>query len=92
MFFANQPYRNRYGDQYTFVLLEENTYLFVMGGNALESCRFGAKPGQKDLDLQDLGMFDPSGGPFICIGTKIDTKPIVRISDDPKLGIVVITE
>ena len=32
------------------------------------------------MSLQDLGMFDPSGGPYVSLGTKIDGKEIVRIS------------
>ena len=25
-------------------------------------------------------MFDPSGGPYICLGTKVDDKPVVKIA------------
>ena len=30
-------------------------------------------------DTTKIDMIDPSGGPYICLGTKVDDKPIVKI-------------
>jgi hypothetical protein len=36
-----------------------------------EVSRFGGKEGQDGIDRTDLGFFDPSGGPFVAVGSKI---------------------
>jgi len=51
-----------------------------MEGTSMDYCRYGGKEGQEGLDTNDLGMFDPSGGPYICLGTKVDDKPVVKIA------------
>jgi hypothetical protein len=33
--------------------------------------RYGGKEGQDGIDMTDLGFFDPSGGPYVAIGSKI---------------------
>jgi hypothetical protein len=33
--------------------------------------RFGGKEDQDGIDMTDLGFFDPSGGPFVAVGSKI---------------------
>lgn len=68
--------RNRYGDEYEFVQLDENTY--VIKGE-LKYWRFGGKEGQEQIDMDDLGMADPSGGPFIETGMKLFGRTVVRI-------------
>ena len=88
MFSSGKVYKNRYNDKYVFSALEEGKYLFKMEGDSLNYCRYGGKEGQVGLDMQDLGMFDPSGGPYIALGTKVDGKPIVRIRESA-LGFVV---
>jgi hypothetical protein len=67
---------NRYGDEYRFVKVDENTYTIE---GSLKHWRYGGKEGQEELDFSDLGFVDPSGGPFIGIGYKIDGKRVVRI-------------
>lgn len=84
MFISNEKYTNRYRDQYWFEKVSPTTYLFVMEGNSMEYCRFGGKEGQEGLDTNELGMFDPSGGPYISLGTKIDDKSIVKITKTDK--------
>lgn len=81
MFESGKVYTNRYNDEYTFVPLTPNTYQFRMTGegDSLAYCRCGGKIGQDALDTNDLGMFDPSGGPYVSIGTRVDNKPITRI-------------
>ena len=88
MFGSSKVYTNRYGDKYVFSQLFENQYLFKMEGDSLNYCRYGGKEGQVGLDMQDLGMFDPSGGPYVALGTKVDGKPIIRIRESA-LGFVV---
>jgi hypothetical protein len=68
--------RNRYGDQYDFEKLSENTYTIV---GKLKYWRFGGREGQAEIDLNDLGFVDPSGGPFIAVGSTIHGRKIVRI-------------
>ena len=75
--------RNRYGDEYNFEKLSENTYTIV---GKLEYWRFGGKEGQEQIDLNDLGFVDPSGGPFLAVGMKIDGREITRIrAEDEKI-------
>ncbi len=69
--------RNRYGDEYTFESVDENTY--TIKGD-LKYWRFGGRKGQEQMDLSDLGFVDPSGGPFIEVGMKIEGREIVNIS------------
>lgn len=75
--------KNRYGDEYAFVVVDDNT-LTIVGD--LKHWRFGGKEGQKHLDVNDLGFVDPSGGPFISVGEVIDGRKVKRISvDDEKI-------
>ena len=81
MFKSQQVYKNRYGDEYHWEpYTQENTYVFRMTGTSMEYCRYGGKDGEHGIDINDLGMFDPSGGPYICLGIKVDDKPIVKIA------------
>jgi hypothetical protein len=68
--------KNRYGDEYEFVQVDENTYTVV--GN-LKYWRYGGREGQAELDSTNLGFADPSGGPFIELGMKIADREITRI-------------
>ena len=73
-----KKYTNRYGDCYYFEPISNNKLKFVMEGKSLEYCRFGGK--ENTLDYNDLGYFDPSGGPFIKIGTTIQGRKVTKIS------------
>lgn len=64
-------YKNRYGDEYWFENTEPNKYRFVMPGNSMKYCRFGGREMQEGIDDNDLGMFDPSGGPYVGIGSEL---------------------
>jgi len=68
--------RNRYGDEYDFVKVNENTYEIV---GELNYWRYGGKEGQDNIDFDDLGFVDPSGGPYISTGMEIEGREIVRI-------------
>jgi hypothetical protein len=74
--------RNRYGDEYEFVKLDENTY--TIKGD-LKYWRFGGREGQERMDMSDVGFVDPSGGPFISLGYHIEGRPVTRISVDGNL-------
>jgi hypothetical protein len=63
--------KNRYGDEYHYEKISENQYKFVMEGDSIKYCRFGGKDGQEGIDMNDLGMFDPSGGPYVAVGSKV---------------------
>ena len=69
--------KNRYGDEYSFSQVNENTYTIV---GALEYWRYGGREGQEQMDFTDLGFVDPSGGPFIELGMTINGRKIRRIS------------
>jgi hypothetical protein len=69
--------KNRYGDEYRFEKVNDNTY--TIKGD-LNYWRFGGKEGQESIDDNDLGFVDPSGGPFISIGYMIEGRPVKRIS------------
>jgi hypothetical protein len=71
--------KNRYGDEYDFVVVDDNT-LTIVGD--LNYWRFGGKEGQHELDMSDLGMVDPSGGPYISVGSIIEGRQVKRISVD----------
>jgi hypothetical protein len=71
--------RNRYGDEYSFEKVAENTYKIV---GDLSYWRFGGKEGQEGIDESDLGFVDPSGGPFIAPGYEIEGSKVVRISSN----------
>ena len=60
--------KNRYGDEYSFELVSENTYTIV---GDLKHWRFGGVEGQESLNTNELGFVDPSGGPFISVGGKL---------------------
>ena len=79
MFKSNKTYTNRYKDQYKWVTENETTYRFEMIGDSMKYCRFGGREGVEGVDTSDLGMFDPSGGPFVGLGMEIDGKPITRL-------------
>ncbi len=69
--------RNRYGNEYHFVPVDDKTY--VIEGE-LEYWRFGAKESNGgNIDINDLGFADPSGGPFLSAGYEIDGKKVERI-------------
>ena len=74
--------KNRYGDEYEFVKVDENT--FTIKG-ALKYWRFGGREGQPHMDMSNVGFVDPSGGPFISLGYKIEGRPVTRISVDGDL-------
>lgn len=68
--------RNRYGVEYTFEKVADNTYTIK---GALEYWRYGGQEGQARIDYDNLGFVDPSGGPFIGIGYMIEGRKVTRI-------------
>ena len=71
--------KNRYGDEYKFDRLDNNTYTIT---GELKYWRFGGKEGQERVDFNDLGFVDPSGGPFVSIGYMIEGRKVTRIRAD----------
>jgi hypothetical protein len=68
--------KNRYGNEYNYEKVDDNTYTIV---GELSYWRYGGKEGQNEMDFSDLGFVDPSGGPFIEVGMKIEGRKINRI-------------
>lgn len=63
--------KNGYGVEYSFVKVENTLYRFDMAESGMEYMRMGGREGQEQIDMEDLGMFDPSGGPYVAVGGKI---------------------
>ena len=68
--------KNRYGVEYNFEKINDNTYNIV---GELDHWRFGSQEYADEIDYQNLGFVDPSGGPFISLGYKIDGRKVTRI-------------
>jgi len=68
--------KNRHGNEYHFEKVDENVYTIV---GDLDYWRYGGREGQPNIDWNDLGFVDPSGGPFIGVGGLIDGRKITRI-------------
>lgn len=68
--------KNRHGEEYFFVPFTDNTYTIT---GELKYWRYGGREGQEQMDFNDLGFVDPSGGPFIELGMHIGTRKIVKI-------------
>lgn len=80
--------KNRYGDEYYFEEVEPKIYRFHMETSKSGfGMRMGGKEGQEKIDMNDLGMFDPSGGPFVRCGNKVwlddnTSATVTRIKSD----------
>jgi hypothetical protein len=69
--------KNRYGDEYSFEKVSDNTYTIV---GDLKYWRYGGREGQLQMDMSDIGYVDPSGGPFISLGYLIEGRKVIRIN------------
>ena len=87
-FVSGKEYVNRYKDTYRFIKESNTLYTFSMDGNSMQYCRFGGKEGIPGIDTNDLGMVDPSGGPYMSVGEmRIDGRDVIRIfSTDTGIG------
>ena len=70
---------NRYGDNVYLENLEENKWV-LRGGNY---CRIIF-----DKSPDDIEAVDPSGGPFLAVGGKVEGKEIIEIVRISKIGFV----
>ena len=70
--------KNRYGVDYSFTRVEDHTYRFNIAESEMSVLRMGGQDYQDEIDMEDLGFFDPSGGPFVEVGSKIywDKEPL----------------
>jgi len=84
-----KTYKNRYGVEYGFELIEPGLYRFNMDPKEMQFCRFGGKPNQEGIDNSDLGFFDPSGGPFIQVGMQLEDGTVTRIALDKNILIFI---
>ena len=71
--------KNRYGHTYDFVACGNKIYVFEASENMMKYCRYGGKPNADDVDPNDLGVFDLSGGPFVSEGFEFDGMKVKRI-------------
>lgn len=79
--------KNRYGDVYDFVQVDENTYKIT---GELKYWRCGGREGVEDPN--ELGFIDPSGGPFIDIGYEIKGRAVTSIRTDKEHGFLLTVE
>lgn len=68
--------KNRYGDHYHFEKLTENSFQIV---GDLKYWRFGGHEHQDKVDFNDIAYVDPSGGPFIAVGSLLEGRVVSRI-------------
>lgn len=80
--------KNRYGDEYHWEKISDNEYKFVMEGDSMKYHRYGGKDGQESIDPNDLGMFDPSGGPYVAIGSLVEGRVVEHIRSAEETFIV----
>ena len=86
-------YTNRYGDQYFWHPVDENTYEFKMSGISLDYARMGFKISEEEkVDYTDLAFFDPSGGPYVDYGTRIDGRKVCHIENHNGCFFVEVTD
>ena len=71
--------KNRYGKEFSFEKVNETTYKFVMAEEDMLYMRCGGKRGQNGIDENDLGFFDPPGGPFVSVGYEVEGKSVTKI-------------
>lgn len=79
---------NRYGDRNYLEQVDENMYILRLDPQSADYCRVGLKEGTEWED-KEYSFVDPSGGPFIHVGSyEIDGKPVKYIYE--KEGNIVI--
>ena len=69
--------KNRYNVKYCFEYMGGDKYKFVIDDKELSMMRYGGKEDQPNIDMSDLGMFDPPGGPYVAIGSTLYWDEIV---------------
>jgi hypothetical protein len=69
-------FKNRHGDEYWFESVSADT---VKIAGQLSYWRYGGKEGQDRIMEDDLGFVDPSGGPFITLGSIVEGRRVQRI-------------
>jgi hypothetical protein len=72
-------YKNRYGVEYSFDPVDENTYMFNMDPKEMHYMRCGGNEGEEGVDNQNLGFIDPPGGPFLSRDMDIKGNKVKRI-------------
>jgi len=70
--------KNRYGNEYWFEQVSDNTYRFHMEEDGTKYMRMGGREGQEEMDMEDIGFFDPAGGPFVSVGCNISDSGVVK--------------
>lgn len=63
--------KNRHGVEYCYVKYDDNLYRFNMGEEDMMYMRYGGLENQEYINMENLGMFDPPGGPYVALGSKI---------------------
>lgn len=73
----SKVYQNRYGADYWFEPLDNGAYKFCMSETEMAHCRMGA---DASGDFTNLSFFDPSGGPFISVGSRLEFGTVNKIT------------
>jgi hypothetical protein len=69
--------KNRYGDEYEFVKVNDNTYTIT---GDLKYWRMGGRENAEGINMSSLAYVDPSGGPFISLGHIIKGRKVTNIA------------
>ena len=70
---------NRYGDKNYLDKVDEHIYILRLDPKSGCHCRFGLREGH-ELEDKEYDFVDPSGGPFIKVGSyEINGKPVKYI-------------
>jgi len=76
---GGRPMKNREGVEYSFQKINNDEFKIV---GDLKHWRYGGKDGQAEIDTNDLGFVDPSGGPFISVGSLLNGRKVTNIRID----------
>ena len=74
--------KNTHGIKFDWNKLSDNEYIFTMEQSKYGYTRLGGKEHQTSIDMQDLGFFDPPGGPFVKVGCNVNTILPPEMADD----------
>ena len=70
----------RYGYVHTLEHIKDNWWLFKCDPKSTGGCRYIGFEGEEKINYNNLYAFDPEGGPFIAVGSKIDGKTVKSIT------------
>ena len=77
-------FRNRYNVEIKLILIDESKSLYklyISNPKEYDYLRVGLLEG-KTWEDKEYSFIDPSGGPFLCVGSEVEGMIISRITED----------